>query len=81
MHLIGSLEIAGAIGLLVPRLCGPAALAFVALMIGAVVTTVVNLGIVDAIVPTAFLAVAAVLAWTRRDRATRFAALVARRVR
>ncbi len=62
MHVIGGLEIAGAIGLLIPRLCGLAALAFVALMIGAVAATVVNLGIVVAIVPTALLAVAAVLA-------------------
>ncbi len=76
--LIGSLWTAGAIGLLVPRLCKLAA--SVALMIGAVITMVVNLGIVDTIVLSVFLAVAAFLAWTRPDR-TRLAALAARRVR
>jgi len=80
MHRIGGLELAGTVGLLVPRLCGLAALAFVALMIGVVAVTVMNLGAVDAIVPTAFLAVAAVLAWTRRDRTARLAAPVSRRL-
>ncbi len=80
MHRIGGLELAGTVGLLVPRLCGLAALAFVALMIGAVAVTVMNLGAGDAIGPTAFLAVAAVLAWTRRDRTARLAAPVSRRL-
>jgi len=35
MHAIGVLEVAGAIALVIPRLCGLAALAFVALMSGA----------------------------------------------
>jgi hypothetical protein len=81
MHLIGCLELAGAVGLLIPRLCGVAALAFVGLMLGAVAVTVVQLGVVDAIVPAAFLAVAAVLAWTRREGTARLAARVVRAVR
>lgn len=40
-YVIGGLEILGAIGLLIPRLSGTAASAFVALMIGAVVSHLV----------------------------------------
>ncbi len=81
MHLIGTLEVAGAIGLLIPRLCGLAALAFVALMSGATMLTVVHLGLAAAGVPAAFLAVAAFVAWTRRDRTARLAAAAASVIR
>lgn len=76
VHVIGALELAGAVGLLIARLCGLAALAFVALMAGAVALTVANLGVSEAIVPAAFGAVAAVIAWKRRGRTARLAALV-----
>ncbi|WP_232828126.1 DoxX family protein [Kribbella monticola] len=64
-YLIGSLELAGAIGLLIPRLCGLAASGLVALMIGATITNAFVLGISPAI-PLVFLAFAAVIAWFRR---------------
>jgi putative oxidoreductase len=66
-YLVGALELAGALGLLVPRLAGPAALGIVGLMAGATVTNVVILGISPA-VPLVFLLLGAVVAWSRRDR-------------
>jgi hypothetical protein len=74
MHAIGVLEIAGAVGLLVPRLVGAAAAALTALMAGAVTLTVVHVGVIDAIAPAVFLGLAATLAWCRRDRTARLAA-------
>lgn len=81
MHGIGVLELAGATGLLVPRLVGAAATGLVALMIGAVTLTVVHLGVQDAVAPVPFLALAAVVAWYRRDRTVRLAAGLAGAVR
>jgi hypothetical protein len=78
MHAIGVLEIAGALGLLIPRLIGAAAAGLVALMIGAVTLTAVHIGVVGAIVPAAFLVAAGVLAWGRRDRTIRLASDLAR---
>jgi putative oxidoreductase len=65
-YVIGALELAGALGLLVPRLCGPAALGLTALMAGATVT---NIFVIDAspAIPIAYLLVAAVIAWFRRS--------------
>lgn len=80
-HLIGALEIAGALGLLISRLCGLAALGLVGLMLGATGLTVVHLGAVDAIVPAAFLAATAVAARGRRDRTTALIAAAAHRTR
>ncbi|MEV5965539.1 DoxX family protein [Kribbella sp. NPDC051952] len=65
-YLVGALEVAGALGLLIPRLCGPAALGLVALMAGAIVTNVFVLGESPAI-PLAYLLVAGVIAWLRRS--------------
>ena len=42
---VGSLEIAGAVGVLIPRLSGLAALGLVCLMVGATVTNVFVLGV------------------------------------
>ncbi|WP_238157996.1 DoxX family protein [Kribbella voronezhensis] len=64
-YLVGSLELAGAIGLLIPRLCGLAASGLVGLMVGATITNVFVLGISPAI-PLAFLVFAAAIAWFRR---------------
>ena len=64
-YLVGALEVAGAIGLLVPRLCGLAALGLVGLMTGAVVTNVFVLDESPAMA-AAFLLVAALVAWFRR---------------
>jgi hypothetical protein len=81
MHTIGFLEIAGAIGLLVPRLVGAAATGLVALMIGAITLTVVHVGVLDAVAPVPFLAIAGVVAWFRRDRTAQLAIAVVRALR
>jgi putative oxidoreductase len=68
-YVIGALELAGAVALLVPRLSGVAALAFAGLMLGAVATHLVVLGDSPAL-PAVLLVLTAVLAWARRDRTT-----------
>ncbi|MFG1815079.1 DoxX family protein [Kribbella sp. NPDC049174] len=72
--LAGVLEIAGGVGLLVPRLAGLAATGLIALMAGAVVTNIFVLGIAPAM-PLIFAAVAGVMAGSRR---VQLAALVRR---
>ncbi|NUT52144.1 MAG: DoxX family protein [Saccharothrix sp.] len=63
----GALELAGALGLLVPRLCGLAALGLVGVMAGAVATELVLLGDTDgAVLPAVLLLAAAVVAVARR---------------
>jgi putative oxidoreductase len=73
-YLVGTLEVAGAVGLLVPRLSGLAALGLACLMLGATATNLVVLG-ESAWLPIGLLLASAVVAWGRRSR-TR--ALVAR---
>ncbi|WP_433783587.1 DoxX family protein [Actinomycetospora sp. CA-101289] len=63
---IGVLELLGAVGLLIPRVAGLAATAFVALMIGAVGITVATLGVAMALVPAVVLVLVAVVAVVRR---------------
>lgn len=67
-YLVGALELAGGIGLLVPRLAGAAALGLAALMVGATYTQVT---VFDApattVTPIVLGAVCAVIAWLRRD--------------
>jgi len=67
MYIIGSLELAGAIAMFIPRLTGLAATCFVALMIGAVTMTLAIGGGVLAVIPATVLVLAAVVAWGRRD--------------
>jgi putative oxidoreductase len=64
-YLVGALEVAGAVGLLVPRLTRLAALGLATLMVGATVT---NLFIIHERpwLPMGLLLVAAVIAWGRR---------------
>jgi uncharacterized membrane protein YphA (DoxX/SURF4 family) len=64
-YAVGVLEVTGAIGLLVPRLCGLAALGLSLLMVGATLTNLIALGASPAI-PIAYLLVAGVIAWFRR---------------
>lgn len=64
-YLVGTLEIAGAIGLLVPRLCRLASLGLVGLMAGAIITNLFVLG-ASPVIPLAYLLVAGVVAWFRR---------------
>lgn len=71
-YLVGTLEVAGAIGLLVPRLAGLAALGLTGLMIGAVLTNVVLLQ-ESPLIPAVYLVVAAGIAWARRAQFTKAA--------
>lgn len=68
MYLIGALELAGAIGLVIPILSGVTALAFIGLMIGAFVyeTTVIESGFWYT--PIILGVVFVIIAWGRRDR-------------
>lgn len=64
-YLVGALEVAGALGLLIPRLCGLAGLGLAALMTGAVITNVFVLGY-SPVIALVFLVLAGVVAWFRR---------------
>lgn len=67
-YFIGAVELAGGIGLMVPRLAGPAAVGLMALMIGAGYTQAVVLGAPAMILtPAVIFVLAAVIAWSRRD--------------
>jgi putative oxidoreductase len=66
-YLVGGLEIAGALGLLVPRLSGLAALGLVGLMVGAAATNALVLG-TSPLLPIVLLLLAALVAWVRRER-------------
>lgn len=63
---IGVLELAAAIGLLIPRLAGLAATGCVALMVGAVISTLATLGGAMVLLPAGVLVGVAVVAWVRR---------------
>ncbi len=71
MYIIGSLELAGAIAMFVPRLTGLAATCFVVLMVGAVTLTLAAGGGVLAVIPAVVLVPAAAVAWGRRDSTRR----------
>jgi uncharacterized membrane protein YphA (DoxX/SURF4 family) len=66
-YFVGACEVAGGIGLLTPWLCGLAAAALSALVVGAIVT---NVAVVDEnpALPIVYLVVLAVITWRRRDR-------------
>ena len=66
-YLIAALEVLGAVALLIPRLAGIAALAFVALLIGATITQILLAG-AGAATPLTLLVLAAFTAWGRRSR-------------
>ncbi|SFS65665.1 DoxX family protein [Saccharopolyspora flava] len=63
-YVTGALEIAGAIGLLVPRLTGPAALGLIAVMIGATVTNLLTAPPI-AVVTVVLGALLGLVAWRR----------------
>jgi putative oxidoreductase len=66
-YVIGAIELAGGIGVMVPRLAGPAAVGLMGLMIGAGYTQAVVLGDpVMATTPAILFVLAAVIAWGRR---------------
>ena len=66
-YVVGGLELAGAVGLLVPRLCGLAAAGLALLMVGATVTNIAVLGVSPAFT-LLLLVLAAVLVFLRRRR-------------
>lgn len=68
-YLVGSLELAGAIGLLIPRLAGLAALGLAGLMVGALLTQLLVLDSVGSALTPAFLVVVfGLVAWGRRPQ-------------
>lgn len=70
-YLIGALELLGAAALLIPRLCGLAGLAFVGLMVGAIVFSLAFFEPATVVTPAVVLVPVAVIAWARRDRTAR----------
>jgi putative oxidoreductase len=66
-YVVGVLEIAGAGGVLVPRLSGLAALGLVCLMLGATLTNVLVVG-ASPLLPLVLLAVSGMVAWGRWPR-------------
>ena len=67
MYFVGACEVAGGIGLMIPWLCGLAAAALGALIVGAIITNVVVVDENPAL-PVVYLVVLAVLTYRRRDR-------------
>ncbi|PZG18583.1 DoxX family protein [Nonomuraea aridisoli] len=70
-HLVGVLEVAGAAGLLVPPLAGPAGLALAALMVCATLTELFVLGGGAVLMPLSLLVLCAVIAHGRRAATAR----------
>lgn len=66
-YAVGALEVAGAVGVLIPRLSGLAALGLVCLMAGATLTNVFVLG-TNPLLPVALLVVSSLVAWGRLSR-------------
>lgn len=66
-YLVGALELAGAVGLLVPVLSALAALGLAALMVGATATNLLVLG-ASPWLPIGLLLASSVVAWARRSR-------------
>jgi putative oxidoreductase len=66
-YVVGGLEIAGAVGVLIPRLSGLAALGLVCLMAGATLTNVLVLD-TSPLLPIALMLVSALVAWGRWPR-------------
>ena len=63
-YVVGVLEIVGAVGVLIPRLAGLAALGLVCLMVGAAITNVFVLG-ASPLVPIVLTVVGALVVWGR----------------
>src|SRR4051794_14500386 len=76
MLTIGLLELAGAIAMFIPRLTGLAALCQVALMIGAVTTTLAYFGPSMVAMPAAVLVAVAIIAYARRRSTVELVAIV-----
>ncbi|WP_406418444.1 DoxX family protein [Streptomyces sp. NBC_00873] len=79
MYLIGALEMAGAIALLVPLLSGVAAMAFAALLAGASIVQLTLLDPVNAIMPALLIGLVVLIAREQRGRTAQLVALIRRR--
>ncbi|GAA2960793.1 DoxX family protein [Streptomyces enissocaesilis] len=79
MYLVGGLELAGAIALLIPVLSGVAALALGALMAGAFFTQLTVFDGGNAATPLTLLVPLVAVAWSRRHHNAELVALVRRR--
>jgi putative oxidoreductase len=66
-YVIGTLEIAGAIGLLIPFFAGLAALGLMGVMVGATLTETMVLEDGNPVTPAILLALTAIVAWYRRE--------------
>jgi putative oxidoreductase len=66
-YVVGALEIAGAVGVLIPRLSGLAALGLIGLMAGATLTNVLVLR-ASPLLPVALMLVSALIVWDRWPR-------------
>ena len=73
LHIVGVLEIAGAVGLLLRGVAGFAGVCLVALMVGATIDTIVMLGLSPLIAaPVVTLILVTIIAWGRRATIPRF---------
>jgi hypothetical protein len=79
MYAIGLLELAGAVGLLVPVLSGVAPIGLSALMVGAFITQLTAFDGENAATPLIFMVPLLVLAWAHRDRNGALLTLLRRR--
>src|SRR3712207_4621454 len=66
-YVVGALEIAGAVGVLIPRLSGLAVLGLIGLMAGGTLNDVIVLG-TNPLLPIALMLVSALVAWGRWPR-------------
>ncbi|MGW1881901.1 DoxX family protein [Streptomyces sp. NPDC001970] len=80
MYLVGVLELAGAVALVIPILSGLSALALIGLMAGAFITQMTVFDGQYAITPVLVAIPLAVIAWTRRNRTAELFALVGARL-
>jgi putative oxidoreductase len=78
IYAIGTLELAGAVGLLVPVLSGLAGLGLTALLTGAIVIQLTLFDPATAITPLAYMVPVAIVAWGRRRETTRLRRLLGR---
>jgi uncharacterized membrane protein len=80
MYIIGALELAGGIALLIPLLDSVAAVALSALMLGAFIVNITVVHGPYAATPLVLILPLALIAWARRGHTTELLALVRRRV-
>ncbi|MCQ4213471.1 DoxX family protein [Streptomyces longispororuber] len=78
MYAVGVLELAGAIGLLVPVLAGVTPIALCGLLVGAFITQLTVFDGENAATPLILMVPLAVLAWTNRSRNRELLALLRR---